>query len=285
MQKFMSPKSIDELCQALARKDEDTYVIAGGTDLIIHFNKNGIFDYSVIDITKLDELKEIIETDTEIIIGACVTMTEIENSEVINEYIPALIDSVRNLGSQQIRNRATLGGNIANASQSGDNLTVLFAYNAYIEIIDSKGVKRLNKINDVVEGLGKNNLSRDEIITKIVIEKYSSKSAFSKIGSRKAVTISKINCCIKINLNDEIVDEAIVYLGAVGPKPIKAKLIEGKIINRNINDINIRDINDAIYGQIECAIPDRSSKHYKKAAAEGLIEDVLKKLRSKTWNS
>lgn len=285
MQKFMSPKSIDELCQALARKDEDTYVIAGGTDLIIHFNKNGIFDYSVIDITKLDELKEIIETDTEIIIGACVTMTEIENSEVINEYIPALIDSVRNLGSQQIRNRATLGGNIANASQSGDNLTVLFAYNAYIEIINSKGLKRLVKINDVVKGLGKNNLSRDEIITKIVIEKSSSRSAFSKIGSRKAVTISKINCCIKINLNDEIVDEAIVYLGAVGPKPIKAELIEGKILNKNINDISIRDINDAIYAQIECAIPDRPSKHYKKAAAEGLIEDVLKKLRSKTWNS
>lgn len=280
MENFISPKKIEELCEALKEKEKGTYVIGGGTDLIIHFNKKGIFDYKIIDITKLDELKEINENDFEITIGSCVTMTELENSSVINKYIPALVDSAYNLGSQQIRNKATIGGNVANASQSGDTLPVLFAYDATIEIINSAGKRRIDKIENVVEGLEKNNLNFDEIITKIIIKKSSSISAFSKVGSRKAVTISKINCCAKINLDDDmVIKESIIYLGAVGPKPIRANFIEEKILYKNINEILPKDVHEEVYMQIEKAIPNRSSKHYKKTAAEGLIEDILNKLR------
>lgn len=280
MGNFISPNTVDELCESLKKKDKDTYVIGGGTDLIIYFNKKGIYDYNIIDLTKLKELREINENDNEIIIGSCVTMTEIENSPIINKYIPALVDSAYNLGSQQIRNRATIGGNVANASQSGDTLPVLFAFDANVEIINSAGTRSIDKIENVVEGLEKNNLNFDEVITKIIINKSNSKSAFSKVGSRKAVTISKINCCAKININNEmIIDELIIYLGAVGPKPIRAKFIEEKLLYKNINEILPEDIHESAYMQIENAIPNRSSKHYKKTAAEGLIEDILNKLR------
>ena len=286
MHDFISPKNIDELCQALKEKDKNTYVIAGGTDLIIYFSKKQIFDYNIVDITKLKELKNIIETETEISIGSCVTMTEIENNSILHEHIEALTEAAYNLGSQQIRNSATIGGNVANASQSGDTLPVLFAYDANVEIINSLGTRRIEKIDDVVEGLEKNNLNIDEIITRIIIKKSSSKSAFAKVGSREAVTISKINCCANINLNkDMTINEPVIYLGAVGPKPIRAKLIEEKILGKNINNINISEINDTIIEQIENAIPNRSSKYYKKAASEGLLEDVLYKLRGKSWNN
>ncbi|WP_326910314.1 FAD binding domain-containing protein [Sedimentibacter sp. MB31-C6] len=280
MKNFVSPKTIEELCEALKQKDNNTFVISGGTDLIIHFNKKEIYDYNIIDITKLEEFKKINETENEITIGSCVTMTQLENSLLINKYIPALVDSAYNLGSQQIRNRATIGGNVANASQSGDTLPVLFSYDANIEIINSTGKRRIDKIENVVEGLEKNNLDSDEVITKIIIKKSSSKSAFSKVGSRKAVTISKINCCAKINISEDlIIYKANIYLGAVGPKPIKAKLIEEKLLYKNIKNINHEDLHEAVYMQIENAIPNRSSKHYKKIAAEGLIEDILNKLR------
>jgi len=279
MAKFEAPNTIEQLCCALKNKDDNTYLIAGGTDLIIHFNKKGIFGYSIIDLTKLNEFKEINETDDKITIGACVTMTEIENSSVIKKYVPALIDSVYSLGSQQIRNKATIGGNVANSSQSGDNLTVLFAYDAKLEIINSSGVRRIEKIDNIVEGLEKNNLNFDEVITKIIIEKSSAMSAFAKVGSRKAVTISKLNCCIKINVKYNIIEHSVVYIGAVGPKPIRAEFIEEKILNKNINDMVSADLHDAVYMQIEDAIPNRSSKHYKKPAAEGLVDDILNKLR------
>lgn len=280
MAKFEAPNKIEELCNALKNKDNNTYVIAGGTDLIIYFNKNGILGYNIIDLTKLEEFKEINETGDEIIIGSCVTMTEIENSLLLYKYVPALIDSVYNLGSQQIRNKATIGGNIANSSQSGDTIPVLFAYDANIEIINSLGVRRIDNIENVVKGLEKNSLNFDEVITKIIIKKSNAKSAFSKIGSRKAVTISKLNCCFKVNISDDmIVDDVVVYIGAVGPKPIRANLIEEKILNKNIDDIVPANLHDVIYLQIENAIPNRTSKHYKKSAAEGLVDDILNKLR------
>ncbi|MBP1925655.1 carbon-monoxide dehydrogenase medium subunit [Sedimentibacter acidaminivorans] len=279
MARFEAPCTIEELCNSLKNKDNNTYIIAGGTDLIIHFNKKGIFGYNIIDLTKLKELKEINETDEEIIIGSCVTMTEIENNPLINAHVPALIDAVYNLGSQQIRNKATIGGNVANSSQSGDTIPVLFAYDANVEIIDPLGNRRIEKVENVVEGLEKNNLNFDEVITKIIIKKNNAKSAFSKIGSRKAVTISKLNCCVKIKINNNIIEDSVVYLGAVGPKPIRAKSIEEKILNKNINNIVSADIHDAIYMEIENAIPNRTSKHYKKSAAEGLIDDILNKLR------
>lgn len=286
MQKFISPKDVGSLCKALEQKDENTYVMAGGTDLIIHFNKNGIFDYNIINITKISELKKITENDSEIVIGACATMTDIENSKAVKKYIPALMDSAFNLGSQQIRNRATLGGNIANASQSGDNLPVLFAYDADVEIINSVGVKRIDKISNVIEGLGRNNLKPDEIITNIIIGKTAAKSAFSKVGSRKSVTISKINCCAKVYLDKNMtVENSSIFLGAIGPKPIRANLLEDKIINKDINSIDIEDLYDAVAAQVEKAIPNRASKNYKKSAARGLIEDVCEKLRSRIWNS
>lgn len=286
MRKFVAPKDMDELCKSLKEKDENTYVIAGGTDLIIHFSKKNIFDFNIIDITKLQELKNITETEFEIYIGSCVTMTEIENSPVLREHVKALTQAAYSLGSQQIRNAATIGGNVANASQSGDTLPVLFAFDAHVEIINSSGEMRVKKIDEVVEGLEKNNLNIDEIITRIIIKKTPSQSAFSKVGSREAVTISKINCCAKINLNNNvIIGEPIIYLGAVGPKPIRAKLVEQEISDKNIEDISINELNDAIFAQIESAIPNRSSKHYKKIAAEGLLDDILNKLRRATWNN
>lgn len=281
MQKFTAPRNIEELCLSLKEKDNNTYIISGGTDLLIHFRKKGIFDFDIIDITKLLELREVTETETEISIGACVTMTEIENSALINKYVPALADAAYSLGSGQIRNLATIGGNAANASQSGDTLPVLFAYGACAEIINYAGIRRTDKVENIVEGLEKNNLSIDEAITRIIIKKDCRKSAFSKIGSRKAVTISKINCCGIAGLNDDgIIENAVVYLGAVGPKPVRGTIIEGALMGRNINNLNISEIKEAVYSQIESLIPDRSSKHYKKSAALGLVEDVLNKLRS-----
>lgn len=277
---FYLPKSLAQLAEALEKKDGDTYIVAGGTDLVINFSKNGIFDYKLIDITHIKELKAIEETQYEVIIGACVTMTEIENSPVIDKYISALKTAAYKLGSQQIRNRATIGGNISNSSQSADTLPVLFAYGAEVEIINSKGQKRIDKVENVVIGLGKNNLQKDEVITKIIIKKCSSISAFAKIGSRTSVTISKVNCCLKVDTDIEgKIANPVIYLGAVGPKPIKAQLIEKALADKNIKTISICEIKEQILDQIEAAIPNRSSKHYKKEASAGIIEEALNNLK------
>ncbi len=277
--KYISPKNLEELYKALQQKDENTYVIAGGTDLCIKLIKNQVFDYKIIDISKVDELRNIQETNNIIDIGACVTMTELENNVTVQKNIPALISAAYNLGSTQIRNRATIGGNLANAAQCGDTIPVLFAYDADIKILNSNNNYRIEKVRDLVTGIGKTTLKADEIITNIIIKKSDCISSFAKVGSRKTVTISKINCCGKFNIDENsVIKEVEIYMGAVGIKPIKATIIENELLDKKLDSINI-NLEEAVQMQIESVIPDRSSKHYKKVAAIGIVEDMLHGLR------
>lgn len=278
---FISPKNISQLCEALRKKDNNTFIIGGGTDLIIHLRKKEIYDFRIIDITKLEELNKIEEYENKLIIGSCVTMTQLENHEIVKKYVLALSEAASKVGSTQIKNRATIGGNISNASQSADTLPVLFAYDADLEIINSQNVTRTEKAINIVEGLEKNNLKDDEVITRIIINKTSSKSAFQKVGARKSVTISKVNCCVKIDADEEQkITDISVFLGAVGAKPVKAFLIEKELEGKNIRDINISDLKDIIRNQIEELIPNRASKKYKKEAAIGIMDEILKKFKN-----
>jgi CO/xanthine dehydrogenase FAD-binding subunit len=276
---FTSPKSLKTLCKSLRLKDESTFIAAGCTDLLIHLNQQRLYDYKIIDITHLSELKKIQEQNHTVTIGACVTMTELENSPIVARYFPALKDAAYHLGSKQIRNLATLGGNIANASQSADTLPVLFAYEAELEILDSSGRIRLSKVMDTIEGLGKNTLKKDEVILKIHLQKSTALSAFSKIGARSSVTISKLNACIKLGLTESgTILSASIYLGAVGVKPIQAQLIENALTGSTLEGVSINSLDQCIKTQIEKAIPTRASRHYKKQAALGVIEDALGKI-------
>lgn len=276
---FIAPRNISELSEALRIKSENTYILAGGTDLNIKLIKDQIFDFKIIDISKLEGFKSIEVNDDVIKIGACVTMTDIENSEIIKNEIPALVSAAESVGSTQIRNRATIGGNLANAAQCGDTIPVLFSYDADVEILNSAKEIRHEKVRDFVVSIGKTSLNSDEVITSIIIKRGDYISGFSKVGSRKTVTISKINCCGKFLLNkDSVISEAEIYMGAVGIKPIKAELIENELKGKILQDINI-NFEDIIKAQIEKFIPNRSSKYYKGIAAIGLIDDLLANLR------
>lgn len=278
---YISPQNTEELCKALKDRDDKTYIIAGGTDLTIKFIKNQIYDYKIIDISKFEEFRNIEICDETISIGSCVTMTELENNEVIANYIHALIGAAYNLGSTQIRNRATIGGNLSNAAQCGDTIPVLFAYDAQIKILNSNNEYRYEKVRDFVTGISQTTLRQDEIITCIIVKKSNCKSGFSKVGSRKTVTISKINCCGKFEIdNENNINKAEIYMGAIGTKPVKAVLIENELVGKRLGSDSI-NFENVIQQQIEAVIPDRSSKHYKKIAAIGLIEDMLDNLGGK----
>ncbi len=278
--KFSAPQTLKELSKALKTKKENCFIAAGGTDLAVKINKNRIFDYSIIDITKIQELEKIEMINNSIIIGACTTMQSIENSEILKVYAPALVKAASKVGSTQIRNRATIGGNIANASQSADTLTVLMTYNAEVEIINSQGKIVTNKVNDIVKGLEKNLLNQDEVITKIKFKVEDNElSSFSKVGARKAVTISKINCCIKIKINkSNLIEKAEVYFGAIGPKPIKSEIVENVLVGKKFSKEVLSVLLDKSSLQVNEAIPTRASRYYKRIAVKGLVDSILNDL-------
>ena len=135
---FAMPKTREELARAL-RENNGALLCAGGTDLMIRLREKKQFHYSLIDLTHMAEMAGIKETETSVIIGAAVTMDELERSSLIRRYLPALSKAASMVGSTQIRNRATIGGNVSNASQSSDLTPVILAYDTRAAVCDSTG--------------------------------------------------------------------------------------------------------------------------------------------------
>lgn len=276
---IFSPKNIEELKELLSSKDSNTYFIAGGTDLIIKIKNKKITDYKIIDLTKVVEFKNIVEDESTVSIGSLVTMTELTQNKIIREQFNSIYKAAYHLGSEQIRNLATIGGNLANASQSADVLLSLYSLEADIKVLSASGDMRIIPIRELIVGKEKTSLQHDEVIAEIILKKDAQRiTGFCKIGSRKAVTISKVSCAANLILEDNKISSAIVYLGAVGTTPTKAKLIEDYLTGKALNEIESSVLKDLGSEEIDLAIPTRSSRNYKRMAAKGLMEDLLQDL-------
>ncbi|NMW85594.1 carbon monoxide dehydrogenase [Peptoniphilus sp. AGMB00490] len=277
---IFAPKDLSELCYILENKGDNYYILAGGTDLIIKIKNKKIVNYNIIEITKINELKGFKEDDINFYIGPLMTMTEIINEKSIKENLGSLYEAAYKLGSNQIRNLATIGGNVANASQSADCVLALFALDAKIKILDSMENEKIVSIEDFITGREKTILSQNEIIKEIIIPKKNSINIFNKIGSRTGVTISKISCAMNFILNEDGKKDTRIFLGAVGIKPVRAFDLEKVFANHDFKNINLEILQQTGFNEIEKAIPERSSKYYKRIAIQGLLEDMLEELIS-----
>ena len=139
MNQFNAPKTNKELVTYLENISGSTFLLGGGTDLSIYIKNNNIHNFTLIDLTKINENKTIQLTDKTIEIGSAVTISKLLSNTAIKHNFPALQEACNTLGSTQIRNIATLGGNIVNASQSADTLPVLLAHQAYCILLNKNG--------------------------------------------------------------------------------------------------------------------------------------------------
>ncbi|MGP1410793.1 MAG: FAD binding domain-containing protein [Peptoanaerobacter stomatis] len=279
MNNFYQPNNEKELVEVLKLKDENTILLAGATDVMVEMKQKRIFDKDFIDLTKISEFNFIKEFDDNVQIGSITKIQDIADNDIIKDNFHSLATATRHVGSKQIRNRATIGGNVANASQSADTLPVLFSLNALCEVINSNGIKRTLKVDDLIIGRGKTNLEKDEAITKIIIPKTSKYNYFSKLGSRKEVTISKINCGSLFILKDFQIEKSHIYIGAIGIKAINAIELEQYFNGKNIRQIEDEQIRKIGFDIVEKAIPNRESKYYKRQAIYGILSDILEELR------
>ncbi len=279
---FLSPRTTEQLIEALKYKKDHpyTFFIAGGTDFVIRARKNKLIDFSVIDLTQLDDLKKIEKVDQHIEIGAAVTMHDIEYSDVVKNYAIALSQAASMVGSVQIRNRATIGGNVANAAHCADMITTCSALKATAILLNSEGRYREMPVEQFTLGSGKTVIEIDEVLVKIKFPdleapKY---TAFYKIGSRKAVTISKINCALQVDFADQKIKDISIYVGSIAPKAICANLLEECCIGRQWDENLRKDLQELATETVDLAIPTRDSRHYKRRAIKGVISEVFDRI-------
>lgn len=234
---YTEAKSIKEACEIL-KNNENAMIIAGGSDILVKIKDFKITNKDLVGITRINELKGISKINDEIIINAATTFSEIEKNEIIKENIPILAKSASLVGGPQIRNVATIGGNICNSAPSADSAASLFALNAEF-IINGIDYERQMPISDFYLGAGKNALKRGEILSKIKIKDYKNLSGtYIKFAQRKAMDIATIGVAVMMDYRQNHIKDLRLAYGVAAAVPLRAKSAEKYAIGKDIKDVD-----------------------------------------------
>ncbi|MBN1315891.1 MAG: FAD binding domain-containing protein [Anaerolineales bacterium] len=192
---YIRPDTMNEALALLNDPALNSCVLAGGTDLVNHFRSEGKPDCDrVVDVTGLLELQGIRQDGDEIIIGAALTHTDIVNSALLQERAPILVQACRQIGSPQIRNVATIGGNVVNAAACADTLPPLVCLEADVVVATPEGDKRM-AVNEFVSGVNRTRLERGSLFGAFIFNAppKECRSAYQRIGRRRAMSIARLS--------------------------------------------------------------------------------------------
>lgn len=200
---YVRANNLDEAVTLLSEIGVRSIVIAGGTDLLVQARQGSLSIDRVVDISRITELK-VIREEKSVIIGAGVTFTELLKSSIVQTHATLLAQACRRIGSLQIRNRGTIGGNVANAALCADTLPALVCLEADAVIVTASGEKRI-PVTDFVIRPHKTQLGAGELIKAFVFDPppADSHSAFERIGRRRAMVISRLSLAGIGAMNDK----------------------------------------------------------------------------------
>ena len=277
MQSFI-PKTWEEIPDCLRQMTEKSKFLGGGTDLIIKLHSGQLKPDALCYLGYVRELREIREQEEGLSIGAYLSMTELERDPRIKARYPALMRAAADVGSVQIRNNGTLGGNIGNASPAGDLLPVLCLYEAKVETMGPGGLRRL-PIEDVLLSPGRMSLSYNEAIVRILLPPCTMETAFLKLGSRKKLTISRIGIALGAEKEDGRIRKLRLYIGAVSIKPLRLKAAEELAIGKRIGESEVLAMAEILSDYIREHVPEEFDRDYKVWAARGAMLDIFSRLK------
>ena len=238
---FYQPTTLQEASRLLKDKGDGGRFLAGGTDLVIAMKEKGLLPKYIVDLKRLPNLSGIRENaDGSITLGALTTMYEIETSPLIKKKFPFLAQSAAEVGSIQIRNRATIGGNMCNATPSADTAPALIALNATAKIAGVAGERTMN-LEEFFKAPGRNAMDPAEILTAITIPKTGPHlvGEYIKFSPRDMMDLAYIGVAVVYDLgSDKKCAGVRIVLGAVAPTPIRARdseaLLEGQVLSEEL---------------------------------------------------
>lgn len=222
---YLKPTTLEEVFSLLEKHGERAKLIAGGTDVVVMIKKKQLAPDYVISLNNVAGLDSIAETNGTLLIGSMVSHRTLENSPLIREKYTALYDSTSVLGSVQIRNMATIGGNICTSAPSADTAPPLLALDAQA-VIESRAGKRVVPLTDFYVGAGKNVLVQGEVVTGFETPSAlpSAASAYYKLSRRAALDLPIIGVAVYLQLSKDLscCEQARIALGVCAPTPMRA---------------------------------------------------------------
>ncbi len=277
---YQSPKSLKE-CLKLISENENAHILAGGTDLIVNIRSGKIIPQLVVDIKNISELSDIKKTDNYIEIGSLTTMNQITKSSLLKGAYYLLSYAASIMGCYEIRNRATIGGNIINASPGAETLNPLVVLSAKV-VLESTSGQRILSIEEFVCGPNKTEIKKNELLTKILIPIVNEEAdgVYMRRQRVKGMDLASVNCAIFITNKSDIKKRKIkISFGTVTPKPYRPikveQLLENNKITKNLILESVKIINSEINPRTTSL---RASPEYKKFMIEYFLVEGLKKI-------
>jgi CO/xanthine dehydrogenase FAD-binding subunit len=284
IKRYLSPRCLDDALRVMA--DGDVTVFCGGTDLAPQTDA-GARKYAgtLMNIRRIDGLSGVASTDDRIRIGALTTVTEIKQDPLLEALAPILVETADRFASDQIRNAASLGGNICNASPAGDMIIPLLVLDGAVELASWRGGARQTRcvpLDAFFTAPGRTVKRDDELLTAVLFDKpvEAFVARCRKSGPRPALEIATVSIGIGGALKNGLFENVRAAMGAVAPTPIRAHRLEAALEGR---PLNADSIEAAVIGAGEDASPIddlRASAWYRdhlvRVFTEEVLNDVLK---------
>ena len=273
---YIQAAGVEEAAHAL--KDGEGKVLAGGTDLVIQLRQGKERPRRIIDVTRIPALRRLKEENGHIVFGAGVTFQELITSSLVQQAAFPLVQMASQMGSLQIRNVATLGGNIANGSPSADSLVPLLAFGTKVTLQSTRG-KREVALPALLEAPpGRVALPSNEIIVEMKFPRpaLNARLIFLKLGRRNALNIARLSLCAILTLDStrKIVTAAIA-VGSASPHPVRIgtaeKLLSGSPMSPQLLEEGVEEITR----DVARSLGKRASAPYKSLAIRGLAREAL----------
>jgi carbon-monoxide dehydrogenase medium subunit len=274
---YFAPTSLDDVVALLGKYQDGSRLLAGGTDLLLNMKKRTVWPAVVVDLNKVPGLSFVETRGNNVHIGALTRLNDIKDSAVVRGKVSVLAEAIALLAANPIRNRASIGGNLCNASPAADTAPPLLALKASVKLRGPKG-ERIVTLSEFFLGPGQTARKADEVLTEVIIPSEEGHSAFMKLGRRKGFTLSIVSVAGFVVTENGKFKDVRVALGAVAPTPMRSGRVEERLRGVEVSHEGIEKAAELVKGELSPISDVRASAEYRREMACVLTRRVLKRL-------
>ncbi len=271
-----APHDLAATLELLAREPGVWRALAGGTDLLVLLEAGLLAHKRFLSIWHLPELKGIEVAPDYVTLGALTTYTEVQRHETMRREFPLLCAAARETGGIAIQNRGTLGGNVVNASPAADSPPALLVYDAELEFVSTRGMRRI-AYNTFHTGYKQMNIEPDELLRRIHLPRRTNdlQTYYRKVGTRKAQAISKVCVAAAARMHDGRISDVRIALGSVAPTVVRCVRTENLLRAQPVNEATSKAAREMLMQEIAPIDDLRSTAAYRLRVAANLLADFL----------
>lgn len=277
--KYISSKTKEEVLKILEQEKSEVCIVAGCSNVLPYIKDRKLPAKLLLNISDIEELNYVKKSEDEIYIGPGTTISDLINSKIIKEECNILYQAAEQFADPTVRNRATIGGNLADASPAADTAPPLLALNAVLEA-ESMNKKREIPLKDFFLGPRKTVLRNDEMITSIKIKDYpiNKNGCFIKLGLRQAMAISVATIAMILEVEKNRVKDIRIAMGSIAPIPLRLFKTEEFLKSKEISDDLIKKAMQKVREEVKPIGDVRASAEYRRYVSGILFKRAFKKL-------